>query len=309
VLIAVLCALGSALFYALASVLQHRGASSQPDEQSMRMGLLLRLARSTTWLTGLVFDGGGYVLQFIALGHGAIAVVQPLLVCGLLFALPIGARWAGRRLSRADWIGSVLVCAGLATFLAVADPAAGVSNTRPFQWTVLLLALSIGAGICVVGGRNGGPRRRAVLLALGAGVLYGGAAALTKTSSHLLSHGLFAVVTHWQPYLLILFGAVGMLMGQSAFQAGTLDLSLPTMTASDPIVSVVIGASVFKESIASDPLAVVVEVASMLALTSGVYLLARYEAAEQPPGLPGEDPADRRERREPGPAAAETEIG
>lgn len=277
-----LCALGSALLYALASVLQHRGAISQPSDQSMRMGLLVRLAHSATWLTGLVFDGGGYVLQFIALGHGALVIVQPLLVCGLLFALPIGARWAGRRLSAADWLGSVLVCAGLATFLAVANPAAGVDNTGPVKWGVLLLALSLVAGFCVLGTRKGGSRRRAVLLALGAGIIYGGAAALTKTSSHLLAHGLLPVVTHWQPYLLILFGVVGMLMGQSAFQAGTLDLSLPTMTASDPIISIVIGASVFKESIASDPPAVAVEVLSMLALTAGVYLLARYEAAEQP---------------------------
>lgn len=284
-LLAVVCALGSALLYALASVLQHRGAVSQPDEQSMRVGLLVRLVRSPTWVTGLVFDGGGYVLQFIALGHGPIVVVQPLLVCGLLFALPMGAAWAGRRLSRADWVGAVLVCAGLAAFLAVAHPAAGRSNTGALHWITLLSALSLLAGLCVLVARRGDPRRRAVALAAGAGVLYGGAAALTKTSYHLLARGVLPLVAHWQLYVLVVFGVVGMLVGQSAFQAGSLDLSLPTMTVVDPLVSIAIGASVFKESIGSSPGAMVVEIVSLVALTVGVYLLARYEAAV-PAGRP-----------------------
>lgn len=280
---AVVCALGSALFYALASVLQHRGAVSQPDEHSMRMGLLVRLARSPTWLTGLVFDGGGYVLQFVALGHGPIVVVQPLLVFGLLFALPIGAAWAGRRLSRADWAGAVLVCAGLGTFLAVARPAAGRDNTGPLHWAVLLLILSVATAACVLASRGNGRRRRAVALAAGAGIVYGGAAALTKTSAHLLGRGVLPVLSHWQPYMLIAFGVSGMLMGQSAFQAGSLDLSLPTMTVADPIVSIAIGASVFRESIVAGPGSVTAEVVALAAMTAGVYLLARYKAERPAP--------------------------
>jgi drug/metabolite transporter (DMT)-like permease len=280
VLLAVLCALGSSFLYALASVLQHRGAVSQPDDQSMKMGLLVRLARSPTWLTGLVFDGGGYVLQFIALGHAPIVVVQPLLVCGLLFALPMGAAWAGRRLSRADWVAALLVCAGLGTFLAVARPAAGRPDTGPVHWAVLLLILSALALGFVMVSRGHDERRRAVALAAGAGVIYGGAAALTKTSAHLLGRGVVPVLDHWQPYMLVAFGVIGMLLGQSAFQAGSLDLSLPTMTVGDPIVSIAIGASVFRESIASSPLAVAAEVAALVTMSVGVYLLARYEAAQ-----------------------------
>lgn len=295
-----LCALGCAVLYALASVLQHRGAVNQPDEQSMRMGLLLRLARSPGWLTGLVCDGGGYVLQFIALGHGPIVVVQPLLVCGLLFALPMGAAWAGRRLSGADWAGALLVCAGIGTFLAVARPAAGRADTGPVHWAVLLTVLAVLAAGCVVVAHEGDGRRRAVSLAAGAGILYGGAAALTKTSAHLLSHGLVPVLTNWQPYMLVGFGVAGMLLGQSAFQAGSLDLSLPTMSVADPIVSIAIGASVFREAIASSPASVGAEVVSLAAMTAGVYLLARFEASRPsgPGGAgSGADPDDRSRQR------------
>jgi drug/metabolite transporter (DMT)-like permease len=275
--LAVISALGASLMYALASVLQHRGAVDQPDEDSLTVGLMVRLLRHPAWLLGLACDAGGFVLQFIALGHGAIVVVQPLLVCGLLFALPIGAAWAGRRLTGADWLGALLVCAGLAVFLAVADPASGRDNTRPALWVALLVSVTVVAALLTAFSLGPDARRRAVLLAAAAGVVYGASAALTKTSSHLLDRGLVPVLTHWQPYVLVLFGGAGMILSQSAFQAGALDFSLPTMTVSDPVVSIAIGACVFHEAIAASPADITVEVLALAAMSVGVWLLARFE--------------------------------
>ena len=61
------------------------------------------------------------------------------------------------------------------------------------------------------------------------------------------------LLVHWQPYALLMAGIGGMVIGQSAFQAGSLDASLPTMSVVDPIVSIVIGALAFGESIAAGP--------------------------------------------------------
>lgn len=277
-MLAVVCALGSAVLYALASVLQHRGAIAQPDDQSLRVGLLVRLARQPAWLTGLACDGGGYALQFVALGHGPIIIVQTLLVCGLLFALPIGAAWGGRRLDRGDWIGAGLVCAGLAVFLAVANPASGRSDAGTGSWVALLITVAVVAAALTAGSLGPDARRRAVLLAGATGVIYGLAAALTKTTAHLLGQGLVPLVTNWQPYVLVVAGAGGMLLSQSAFQAGVLDFSLPTMTVVDPIASIAIGAVVFREAISSSPSAITAEVVSLVAMSIGVWLLARFEA-------------------------------
>ena len=49
------------------------------------------------WLAGLSASIVGTALQLIALWHGSLVTVQPLLVCGLLFALPINAIWMHRR--------------------------------------------------------------------------------------------------------------------------------------------------------------------------------------------------------------------
>jgi drug/metabolite transporter (DMT)-like permease len=276
--LAVLCALVSSLLYAFASVLQQRGAAAQPEDQSLRLGLLARLIRDPWWVLGLGCDVAGYIFQFVALGHGPLVLVQPLLVCGLLFALPIGAALAGRRLLPSDWVAAGMVCAGLAGFLTVADPSSGTSDVSPAVWVLLLTTCAATALFLVLMSRNSGPRLRVILLSGGAGVLYGAGAALTKTSSHLLDEGWVRLFLHWQPYLLAVFGIAGMLLAQSAFQAGWLDVSLPTMSVTDPIVSIVIGAVAFGESLASGPISIAVEVVALIVMSAGVVGLARSSA-------------------------------
>lgn len=272
--------------YALASVLQQRGAAAQPEEHSLRLGLLARLARNPGWVLGLACDAAGYAFQFIALGHGTLVVVQPLLVCGLLFALPLGAWLAGRRLGRGDWIAALAVCAGLAVFLTVANPASGRSNVGPVVWTLMLSSTAAAALFLVAMAHGRSTRLRSLLLSGAAGVVYGAAAALTKTCSHLLDRGLWHVLFHWQPYVLIVGGVGGMLLAQSAFQAGTLDVSLPTMSVVDPVVSILIGALAFRESIASSAAAVAIEVIALVAMSIGVFGLARSEAMSTAPAPP-----------------------
>lgn len=272
------CALVSALLYGLASVLQQRGAAAQPEDQSLRLGLLARLIRDPWWMVGLGCDVAGYVFQFIALGHGPIVLVQPLLVCGLLFALPIGAAVAGRKLLRSDWVAAVMVCAGLAAFLTIARPSAGSNDVATGIWVLLLTTCAVVALVLVLMSNGRGPRVRVVMLSAGAGVLYGAGAALTKTSSHLLNEGWLRLALHWQPYMLALFGLAGMLLAQSAFQAGWLDVSLPTMSVMDPIVSIVIGALAFGEGLASGPGDVAVEVVALMVMSLGVIMLARANA-------------------------------
>lgn len=277
-MLAVLFALSSALMYAFASVLQQHGASAQPPERALKLSLLGRLLLNPLWVLGLGCDVAGYGLQFLALGHGTLVVVQPLLVCGLLFALPLGAAWAGRRLAGRDWLAAVLVCAGLAVFLTVANPASGHSDVRPFVWVLLLSSAGGAVMLLVVTGRNRTAWQRAVLLSAAAGIVYGTTAALTKTSSHLLDGGLLHLLAHWQPYALLVAGVGGMVIAQSAFQAGSLDSSLPTMSVVDPVVSIVIGALAFGESIAAGPGELAAEVIALAVMTCGVFLLARSEA-------------------------------
>jgi drug/metabolite transporter (DMT)-like permease len=276
--VAVLCALGAALLYATASVLQQHSAAAEPVAQSMRIVLLARLVRNPLWLLGGVADVAGFGLQAVALSRGTLVLVQPLLVVGLLFALPFGARFNGSRMGRDAWVSAVAVCAGLAVFQSVADPTAGRDTIASATWVLLLIASGGLAVLLALAGVRANGWAKAVLLSAGTGTTYGMAAALIKTVGHELSSGLAPTLGHWEPWTLAAVGIAGMLMAQSAFQAGSLDVSLPTMTVVDPVVSILIGSLAFDERLSASAPAVAAEVVSLIVMAAGVYGLARARA-------------------------------
>jgi hypothetical protein len=112
-------------------------------------------------------------------------------------------------------------------------------------------------------------------------MIYGITAALTKAAAHLFGSGGFPeLVTSWEAYALLAFGLLGMLLAQSAFQAGPLDASLPVLTVVDPIVSIFIGALVLGEGIANGWGPTVLEGIGLAIVTVGVFVLSRAEAVQ-----------------------------
>ncbi len=136
-MLAVLLALGAALAYAAASVLQQREAEADDGvRDGAGVGLVLRLARKPLWLAGLGADGIGYCLQAAALGVGELLVVQPVLTSGILFALPVGAWWSGRKLRRADFGWACALAVGLAVFLLLAGTDGGQDRASSEAWLI-----------------------------------------------------------------------------------------------------------------------------------------------------------------------------
>jgi drug/metabolite transporter (DMT)-like permease len=88
----VAAALGAACSFAIAAVLQQRATRTVPREDSMQIGLLLQLLRRPLWLVGVAAMLAGYGLQALALTLGPVALVQPIVVTKLAFALP-DAMW------------------------------------------------------------------------------------------------------------------------------------------------------------------------------------------------------------------------
>jgi drug/metabolite transporter (DMT)-like permease len=280
----VLLSLASAASYGMAAVLQHHAAIREPPELSLRAGLLVRLARRPLWLVGNVLDGVGYLFQFLALRRGSLVLVEPLLVLSLVFALPVGAWLEHRRASGADITSTVVVAAGLALFLGVARPGIGHPHASNAAWAVLTAAIAASCGAMVLGARGGSQRRAAVLLAAGSGTAFGYVAAVTERIGHILNAGAVHTLTTWEPYALLAGGVGALLLTQSAFHAGALRLSLPTLTVAQPLVAVAIGLGFFGEHVNSRGLAPIVEFLGLAMVTAGVFVLARSPliGAEEP---------------------------
>lgn len=279
----VIVALGSAMAYAVASVMQQYAAVQAPESESLRVSLLLRLVTHPIWIIGILADIGGFVLQFIALGHGSLVLVQPLLVCGLLFALPLGALFTKRRvLPVNEWVASITVCGGLALFLILASPAAGRDTATNLGWAIVSGLTCIPAAIMVLASRRRTGALRANLQATAAGFIYGLTAACAKTVSSRIVHGhgdlwhLFVrIVETWQVYGIVVTGIATMVLAQSAFQAGPLGWSLPALTVVDPIVSIMVGALAFHEALDASAGALTLESLGLVMVVAGVTVLAR----------------------------------
>ncbi len=273
----VLLSLASAASYGVAAVLQHRAAVREPLQQTMRAGLLVRLARRPVWLIGNALDGVGYVFQFLALRRGSLILVEPLLVLSLVFALPVASWLDHRRISAAELAPTGLIAAGLALFLGVARPGAGHPRAPLEAWVILTGVIAVACLALIVGAHGRSRRLAAVLLAFGSGMTFGYVAALTERTGRILDGGIVHTLATWEPYALIAGGAVALLLTQSAFNAGALRLSLPTLTVAQPLVAVTIGYAMFGERIDRHGLAPVAEVIGLVVVTFGVFALSRSE--------------------------------
>jgi hypothetical protein len=271
-------ALVAALLFAVAMVAQHRAAAMVPDESARGLGLMRVLVRHRLWWYGTIGAGLGYVAHAAALGVGALLLVQPLMVTTLLFALPLGARWAGHQLRRSEWVWAVLLATSLALFVVLGHPTDGVDRAPLRDW---LPAGAVVVGLFVIWVAAAARSRgavRAAFLAAAAALCHGVTAAMTKGAVGQFDEGLLAVLTSWETYVLVIVAAGGALLQQSAFQAGALGTSLPTLIAGEPVVAVAIGMSVLQEELRADGAEMVLIGALAVVMVVATVTLARSSA-------------------------------
>ncbi|HEX9499005.1 MAG TPA: DMT family transporter, partial [Mycobacterium sp.] len=113
----VLLAVLSAVFLAIGIVVRQRATMDVPQEHGVSSVMFLTLLRRPLWWGGTAAAVAGYVFQALALAKGSLLLVQPILVSGLLFALPLSARLAHRRVTRGEWAWAVVLTAALAVFV------------------------------------------------------------------------------------------------------------------------------------------------------------------------------------------------
>ncbi len=247
-LTAIVFAVVSALFVAVGIVVRQRSTMTVPDDAAVSGAMATELARRPLWWAGTAVALSGYAFQAFALSKGSLLLVQPVLVSSLLFALPISAHLAHRRVTRSEWTWAVLLTAAITVFVVVGNPRPGHSRPPAPTWAVVAAVGVPVVAFCVLGASRAIGRRRAVLLAVAVAVLFGAVAVLTKTSVHLLAQGgLPRLLSTPAPYMLVLVALAATVLQQSAFHAGALQTSVPTMIVLEPLVAVTIGIAVLGE--------------------------------------------------------------
>jgi drug/metabolite transporter (DMT)-like permease len=293
--VAVIAAITAAFCFAVASLVQQSVARASGADEVMQPRLLLDLARRPRWLAGIGLDALSFFILALALAFGPLALVQPLAALDVLFVLPLIARRQRRRLTAGDAAGAAAVAGGIVIFLAVATPSGGVTVPSLADWAPVFLATGLLAGLAAVAGLRVRGQARVVWLAAAAGAVYGVLNALTKASVDLLSDRGIGVLASWEPWALLVAGVVGALLGQSAFSAGALSLSLPVIDTLAPITAVVIGVTVFGEQLASAPWQRALQLAGGVLAVAGIAVLSRSSIVAAETRAPRLEPAGARD--------------
>ena len=274
----VVLALVAAALFGASSVLMHTQARAAPADRNLKPSLLVHLVQQPAWLAGIGTQLAGFALLATALEMGSLSLVQAIIPAGLLLALPLAARVSGKRLERADWLGAAATIAGLAVALVIADPATGRSTPTAGGWAVLFGFSAVATvALLVASGRLTGAGR-AVAMATAAGIALGLNAVITKAAATRFSHGIGEGVSSWETYAVAVCGLGGLLLMQSAFQAGEIEWSLPTLTVTNPVLSIVVGLTLLDETVAAHGPALALLVLSLAVMVWGVVSLARSPA-------------------------------
>lgn len=275
-LLAVVAALGCAACFAAASVAQQRAARTVPQSRSLSFGLLTDLLHRPRWLAGVAASAAGLGLQAVALHYGGLILVQPLILTELLFALPVAVRLHRRRMHSRDWLATVAVGGGIATFLIAGSPHGGRPDPSVEVWLIMgAFLVAIVAGLIFMA-RDPDRPLRSTMLGVAAGATFGALAALLDSLTFVIAHHGFAgAFQSWQLYALPVLAAGGELLAQSAFQAGPLAACLPAMDSLEPAVSIAVGVAAFGERISHTPIALTLELLGLAATAAGIVMLDR----------------------------------
>lgn len=281
--------LAAALFFAMSTTLKKASASLVDDLPAPSSGgavaTVTRTLKHPLWLAGIVADVLGLALQVTALHLGALTVVQPLLVSGLLFALLL-RHWGSWRITRAEVGWALTLTACLIGLLILSGSVSGTQHPAAADRVPALIATVVGvitAGSCLITARRSvPPAGRAALIGVAVGAVYAATAALIKAATNVLTrHGPLALAGSWQLYVVLALGAVGLFLTQVAFRAGPLTASLPAISTVDPLLSVAIGVLVYDEHLRRGPLGGALLAGLLLLLVSAVIGLGRVERADE----------------------------
>ena len=286
---AAVLALIAAICFAVAAALQQRGQFKLAHAGHAVKGLasVARLVAVPVWLAGTVVLLLGYATQGAALDRGRLVVIQPLLVTTIVWALPLGYWLTNQHVARRQVLGAAVVVAGLAGFVLVGDPDAGVDNASTEGFAVAIVAISaVVAGLLLWLHTKSAPALRAAVLGVCAGLFFGLSATFSKPVINDLQVSIGEAAGDWRTWALLGFGFIAFLIQQLSLATGQLAPAMAATSVSNPAISVLLGIVLFDERLTRPAWHAVVAMAALFAALGGATLITLANRDTDMPGEP-----------------------
>lgn len=268
-------AVGAALANALTTILQRLGVKEAPAGDSLHLRLLTYALRRPVWLAGFATMIAGFVFQASALHYGTLTSVQPVLTLELPFLVAILGLWFRLPVTWREWLGAAMGAGGLAVFLYAASPRQGLRVPELHTWGLVSFSVVAACAAAVALARFGTPNWRAAMFGAAAAIMFAFSASLIRQVMIDASRHWSGIVLHWQLYVMVVAGLVGVFLAQNAFHAGPVTASQPSLVIMDPLASIGIGIGLFGDRLRTGGWWVVLETVALTILCVGGLVLAR----------------------------------
>jgi hypothetical protein len=266
--------------------IQKKAALSGRSHVSFRQ--LLDLLQQPRWITGLAISAFALILQFTALLLAPLILVQPIGAIALVITSVLNARITKTKLNAASMYAIALCTAGLGAFVVMAHQ---VAVEPEIDDNNLLLILGLAISLIAIFSYiffSGASKFRPLTFIIGAGVLYGFVATLTKVVIKRLFYqdGFNRMVSgniEWETDSLTALALLSMLAAaflggwfvQNAYASGPPDLVIAGLTVIDPLIAVSIGVVILNEAMNAPWPIMLGFLGSGAMAVMGVYLLSK----------------------------------
>jgi multidrug transporter EmrE-like cation transporter len=247
------------------------------------------LFRSKWFAIGWLAAAVAWLLHVGALALAPLSLAQAVISGGLVLLGIIAERFFGFKLSRRQWLGLVLLAAGMAVLAATTH-----STRNQTSFTILgiiafeLIGVGLGAAAMLSCRLQRLRERHGVMLGLAAGFWFGVADVTIKAVTG-GSHGLIGVLGPWT--------VMGLLAALAAFYASARSLQIgeavaviASTAAAANVLGIAGGVIVFRDPLGSDPATVIGRIAAFVLVVLAATLMpapvraqevVRNEAEEQ----------------------------
>jgi hypothetical protein len=273
--VGLILALASTTLISLAYLRQHGAAAGLPAlslRHPLRSARLLLTSRA--WLVGFGMETCGFGLYVLALALAELALVQSVAAGGVGILAVASARFAHRRLTPRERMGSTLAVSGL-VFLAVSLTGGRQGSAEGSLGEIALwLGATVGVAVLVLTSRRSF-LKHGVAYGIAGGLFFAAGDICTKLATAGGARALF---------VLPLIGAylLGTSLLQIGYQSGAALTVAGIATLLTNAVPIAAGTVLLHESVPTGALGVL-RVLAFATVTAGAILLARPEPARSQP--------------------------
>ena len=292
-ILAICLALFSAVVLAVGTQLQNGAVGDQKKaalsgRSHLKLSQLVELIRRPKWVTGMALTLVALCVQVTALALAPLILIQPIGAIALVITSLLNAKITKTRLNSGSVFAIVLCTAGLGAFVLMAHQ---VAEEPAIDDSALIVILTLTTAlICTFGFIffTGASKFKPLTFIIGAGVLFGFVATLTKVVlKRLFQQGGFDRMISFQGDLvtdglttlallgMIAAGLLGAWFVQNAYASGPPDLVVAGLTVIDPLVAVSIGVVLLNEAMNAPWPIMLGFVASGVMSVIGVFLLSK----------------------------------